>query len=156
MTKISADNILFDNTTMANTGGALTQLEGTNGMGPGVERRLSKTVGIIGTSTGTVQLFEATDHDYGITKAIVRLSSIDGFVDEGSASIGIESSNSYDEIYPETKLEGLSSLTRMFTFGSALGSQTVLKSGQAVYFDIDVAYNATAAVLEVDLFGYEV
>lgn len=156
MTKISADNILFDVTTMANVDGSLSQLEGTNGMGPGVERRLSKTVGIAGTVLGTTKLFEATDHNYGITKAIVRLSSISDFVDEGSASIGIEDANNYDEIYPETKLEGLSSLSRMFTFGSALGSQTVLMLGQSVYFDVDIAYNATSAVIEVDLFGYEV
>lgn len=156
MTKISADNILFDIATLANIDGALSQTEGTNGMGPGVERRLSKTVGISGTSTGTTKLFEANEHNYGITKAIVRLTSISDFVDEGSASVGIESINSYDEIYPETKLEGLSTLTRMFTFGSALGSQTVLASGQSVYFDIDIPYSATAAVIEVDLFGYEV
>ena len=156
MTKISENNVLFDNTTLTNLDGTLTQIEGTDGKGAGIERRLSKTTGINALNpTLQVPLFEATDHDYAITKAVVRLSSISNFSNEGSVSMGI-SEPDLAEVYPETKLEGLTSTNRMFTFSSALGSQTILAQGQSIIFDIDQVYTADEATLEVDLFGYQI
>lgn len=156
MSKISASNIQLDPATLESFNGALRQVPGTDGgfiIESGVEHRLSSTTGIDGTALGQTTLYTASGNDYVITKALVRLTALAGFVDEGEASIGT-GPPTYAELYPQTKMEGLESTNRVFIYSSVLGSNVIVTDGQSVIFDVDVPYNAATATLSVDLFGY--
>lgn len=156
MAKIKGRFINVDGSTIENFSDNIRQVPGTDGgfaVAPGVEHRLVKVTGIDGLNVTQTSLYTAVDSDCVITKAIVRLSSISGFSNEGSASLGILGPE-YSEVYPETVLDGLSTTDKMFTFTSLLGAQTILLQGQTIVFDLDVAYIATSVTLEVDLFGY--
>lgn len=113
---------------------------------------LSTTTGIDGTSAATTNLYTVPSGKTAIiTDAIVRLTTVAGFVSVGTAGIGIAAGE--DDIYASQALTGLDLTTEHFQF-TALGTKASAAATNVIKFGIDVGYVATTATLSIDLLGY--
>jgi hypothetical protein len=115
--------------------------------------RLPKN-GVVGTATGTTLIGTTIDGTMSFFPvfAVVKVAAANTILGVGTYSIGTNAV-SYNNVIPATALTGLSTLNAYTKF-DVTGAIGAILPNTDIYLNITVAYTATGATLEVNLFGY--
>jgi len=119
----------------------------------------SKETGLLSTTTGIDGKVVATTNLYTvpagytaiITKAVIRVTTMDTFATTGTMGIGVAAGEA--DIFASTALTGLDTTGEVWVF-NASGLIVSVAAASVIKLGIDTGYGSTTTTLAVDLFGY--
>ena len=137
---------------LGKTSGGQITVGGASNSQDAVEVLLSTTTGIDAKSTGTTNLFTASQTTI-ITKAIVRCTAASAITVGAAAGIGVAAGE--DDIFSSETMTGVHATTDAWYFVGG-GKKVQVAASDIVKIGIDTAATGTSQTLAVDLWGYEI